>query len=103
MKNRIKQLRKSKNMTQDELAEKTGTSKQQIWYLEKGYRKLTQDWIIKISKALDCSVTDIIGIENKQDITKDEFSDLTDEEKNLIRTFRKIKENESNEKNKKIS
>lgn len=105
MSNRIKDIRKQQKMTQDELALMVGTSKQNIWFLENGYRKLNQVWLIKISKALNCSISDLLP-KSEADIIKakeDEFTDLSEEEKNLIRTFRKVKETSENKENTKVS
>lgn len=100
MKNRIKEIRKKRKLTQEELANLVGVSKQQIFRLEKGVRKLTQEWLIKISKALNCNIEDLLDKSDIPSIKQDEFSVLTEEEKNLIRTFRKIKEDDEIQKKK---
>lgn len=60
MKNRIKEFRKKAKLTLAELAELAGTSAQQIFRLENGDRKLTQEWLNVLSKALKCSATDLL-------------------------------------------
>lgn len=87
--NRIRAMRNARNMTQEELAEKVNTTKQQIWRLENGQRQLTQEWLVRLSKALNCSIVDLLV---KRDDEDEEFAFLTEEEKNLIRTFRKYQE-----------
>jgi len=52
MPNRIRELRMAKNWTIQKLADLVGTSNQQIGRLEKGERKLTQDWMNRIGEAL---------------------------------------------------
>jgi transcriptional regulator with XRE-family HTH domain len=52
MKNRIKEIRKELHLTQVALADLCDTSMQQIQFLESGKRKLTQEWMERISKAL---------------------------------------------------
>lgn len=52
MKNRIKELRKSKGLSQEQLGKLVNTTKQTISQLEKGKYALTQDWMEKIAKAL---------------------------------------------------
>lgn len=48
----LREWRKSKNMTQDELADLIGTNKGQISKLETGFRDWDQSWIQKIATAL---------------------------------------------------
>lgn len=52
MGNRIKELRLKAGLTLDQLAERVGTTNQQISRLEKGERRLTQGWMEKIGPAL---------------------------------------------------
>lgn len=59
--NRIEEFRKKKKWTAKHLAELVGTSAPQIFRLEKGERKLSQDWMERISKVLDCSPADLIS------------------------------------------
>lgn len=60
MKNRIKQLREAKGWSAERLAEEAGTSQQQIDRLEKGQRRMTTEWIHRISLALGCDGSDLI-------------------------------------------
>jgi len=61
MENRIKELRKAQGLTLKELADRVGTSNQQISHLEKGRRRLTLDWIERLAVALDCHPSDLLG------------------------------------------
>ncbi len=66
--NNIKHIRKNKNMTQFDISKLTGISRVQIMRLENGTRRLNQDNINKISKALNCKPEDLISnayIENR--------------------------------------
>lgn len=57
MKNRIEAVRKEKNMTQAELAEKSGVSRTIISGLESGrVKNTTAETLIKIASALDAKV-----------------------------------------------
>lgn len=58
--NRIRILRKKRGMTMQALASSMGTSQQQIDRLEKGQRRLTVEWMEKLSDALDCSITELL-------------------------------------------
>lgn len=60
MTNRIAELRKKKGLTFAELGEAAGTSGQQIERLEKGQRKLTQEWMSRIASALGCKPIDLL-------------------------------------------
>ena len=51
---RIKQLREERNMTQTELAQKSGVCRATIWALESGVSKVTTTKTLgKIAEALD--------------------------------------------------
>ena len=54
---RIKEVRESKNMTQEELADKSGVSRGTISALENGsLRNTTSKTLLKLAQALDTSV-----------------------------------------------
>jgi transcriptional regulator with XRE-family HTH domain len=52
--NRIRELRESAGLTLDALAERVGTTNQQISHLEMGKRKLTVQWLRRLAHALGC-------------------------------------------------
>lgn len=57
---KIKEMRQKKNMTQSELAEKSGVSRTTIYFLESGAKEQTTvDTLTRIAKALGVSVSDI--------------------------------------------
>ena len=64
--NRISYLRKKRCFSMQKLASKTGTSQQQIDRLEKGRRRLTVEWMQKLSEALDCSILELIPDTGKE-------------------------------------
>lgn len=53
---RIRELRKSKNLTQFELAEKIGLSTNFIGMVERGERNTTVDKIFKLAKAFNITM-----------------------------------------------
>lgn len=58
--NRIKEIREAKNLTLEQLAEKIGTSYQQIQKLEaKEPDKLKIGWLNKLADALQCAPEDL--------------------------------------------
>lgn len=62
MHNRILEIRKKSGLTLADLAEKTGSTPQQIGRLEKGERRLTTDWMNKIAKALAILPEDLMSL-----------------------------------------
>lgn len=71
--NFIRRVREQKRMTREWLASRVGTSASQITKLERGERKLTQEWIERLAVALDTPPisliapwsTEVIGITNE--------------------------------------
>lgn len=60
--NNIKAVREARNLTQEALAQKLGTSKAQVNRLEKSVRKLTVEWLLRICGALDASADEIVDL-----------------------------------------
>lgn len=58
--NRLREIRTGKKITQEQLAERAGTSRQQIIRLENGTRKLTEEWIERLAAALGVQPYEII-------------------------------------------
>ena len=79
--NCLRSIRKSKGLTLAEVAERTGTTNQQISHLEHGRRQLTLNWIDRLARALDCHPAEIIGV---KDIIKD------NDENDLMTAYRKM-------------
>ena len=61
MTNKIRVLRKQNGLSQQDLAQRIGTTGQQVGHLEAGRRKLTQDWMERLSAGLDCGPADLLG------------------------------------------
>jgi len=60
--NRIRQTRESRGWTAKALAQKVGTTEQQICRLETGERKLTVEWLLSVCGALDVTADEIVDI-----------------------------------------
>jgi imidazoleglycerol-phosphate dehydratase len=58
--NNIRILRKQIGLSQKNLAQKIGTTGQQVGHLEAGRRKLTQDWMYRLSAGLECRPLDLL-------------------------------------------
>jgi phage repressor protein C with HTH and peptisase S24 domain len=61
--NRIRAFRERAGLSMQALAERAGTSAPQINKLEKGDRKLTVDWMIRLGRALGVDPKDLMVIE----------------------------------------
>ena len=59
MSNRIRELRKTRGLSQEQLAGQVETTAQQIGHLEAGKRQLTQAWMERLAPALGCRPTDL--------------------------------------------
>jgi transcriptional regulator with XRE-family HTH domain len=62
--NRIRAFRERAGLSMQALAERAGTSAPQINKLEKGDRKLTVDWMIRLGRALGADPKDLMVIES---------------------------------------
>lgn len=63
MKNRIAEIRRMRGLSQEALGEMVDTSRQQIYRLESGHRRLTQTWMEKLAEALGVEPIDLLPIE----------------------------------------
>lgn len=63
----IRQLRVQLELSQEELADKCGLHRTYIGSVERGERNIAIDNVIKLSLALNCSVSDIILLAENMD------------------------------------
>lgn len=63
--NRIAKLREQRGLTQAELAKLAHTTQPQIQRLERGERRLTEDWMKRIAAALDVDPADLLEVATK--------------------------------------
>jgi transcriptional regulator with XRE-family HTH domain len=61
MPNRIRPLRLARKLTLEQVAERIGTSVQQLSRLEKGERRLNEDWMRLIATALGVGPADLFA------------------------------------------
>jgi putative transcriptional regulator len=66
IKTRIKEFRARYNLTQDELADMVGVTRQTMLYLEKGKYNPSLLLAHRVSKALKSSIEDVFIIENDE-------------------------------------
>ena len=57
----LKTLREQKNLTQEQLAEMCGVRRTTISMIEVGANKPSIDLALKLAKALDCTVEQLVG------------------------------------------
>ncbi len=60
----IKQIRKQKNITLDELSKRSGVSKTHINDIENNRKEPTLSIAVSIAKALDVQLTDLFKVTN---------------------------------------
>ena len=58
---RIKELRRAKNLTQEELAKEINVTQGAISQWEKGLAQPTSDKLPELAKALGCSIDELYG------------------------------------------
>ena len=63
---RIKELRARYNLTQDELADKVGVTRQTMLYLEKGKYNPSLVLAYKVAKALHSTIEEVFIIEEEE-------------------------------------
>lgn len=81
-KNRIKELRKKKELTQEQLAQMLGVTQNAIYKLEAGESDLDMEWMEKISEALNVKPYELLPLEWQP-------QPISEEEQELLALFRK--------------
>lgn len=61
-KNKLKEFREKKNLTQEDLAQKTSVSRQTIISIESGRYVPSLELALKFSKIFNCKVEDLFGL-----------------------------------------
>lgn len=90
---RLKQLREAKNMTQVRLGIEVGVSQETISGYEIDKAMPPADMLIKLADSLDTSIDYILGRTDIKDFKSLSKSDLSEMERDLISSFRKLPEN----------
>lgn len=68
IRSRIREIRRSKGMTLQQVAEKAGTTAQTIGRLETGMRTLSINWVRRIAEALDADPSELLSLPGGGDI-----------------------------------
>lgn len=77
--NRIREIRLARGLTESELARRVGTSQPQIRRLEAGQRRLTEEWMRRIAKALDVRPADLLATVTAADFQNELAPCLSDD------------------------
>lgn len=77
MPNRIREVRKSKHLTLDDLAEATGISTSYLSRIEAGGRELSLENAVRIARALQCEVGDFTSEFSSDDVDAAQQLDLS--------------------------
>lgn len=83
-KNRVREIRKSKDMTLNELAEKTGMTYSAIQKIDAGTVDLDTKWMKILSIALDCEPWELLPLDMQPNISPEELE--------IIKAVRKAKQ-----------
>ena len=79
-------------MTQRQIAEAVGVEPDHISKLENGDRKLSPEWIDRLSKVLNCSKGELLGEEGVSEEEReilDMYKNLTPEKKQAVKAMLK--------------
>lgn len=79
---RLRALRKQKNLTQKQLAELIGVKNSIVSFYEVGDRFPSPEMIIKLSSTLNTSADFLLGLERGKSV---DISDLSDEDERVVR------------------
>ena len=104
--NNLKSLRKSKRMTQQQLADTLGIARTTLSHFENGSREMNYDLLIRTADFFDVSIDYILGRESELALFDDArvqtpqifdiYKRLPKEEQNKLLAFAKIMLEESN-------
>ncbi|MGM0260451.1 helix-turn-helix domain-containing protein [Enterococcus sp. AZ102] len=95
---KIKQYRETKNITQDELAEFLGTTRQSISRYENGERKTNQDILFDLAEYFDVSINDFFPKRNNPDSITNIVGQLNPMRKKKVYNFAEYQLKEQNKK-----
>ena len=69
--NRIKEIRKSKNLSQVDVAKALNVKKQFLNNIENGYKALSLSFAVEIADYFDVSLDELVGRERKKEQEKE--------------------------------
>ena len=90
MGNNLRELRKAKRFTQEQLAEAVGASKRQIGAWERGENELPMDYADTIADVLGCTIDALAGRVNYAMVSFHEDAPSTADERELLALYRRM-------------
>lgn len=89
----MKEYRKTKDISQMELAEMIGVSYQQVQKYEKGANRISVDRLKQISKAIDVPISEFF-LSEKSVVSESPavYGKMTDDEQLLLHLYRTVKD-----------
>lgn len=84
---RLKTIRETRNLTQDELAARLGFGQSQMTKYENGKSEPTPEIIVRLARELEVTSDWLLGLVNKPNERLQE-EDLTPDERKLLSAFR---------------
>ncbi|MDX2027683.1 MAG: LexA family transcriptional regulator [Alphaproteobacteria bacterium] len=75
--NRIREFRAARGWSLQQLADQAGTSKGQVDKLEKGDRRLTVEWMVRLAKPLGCDARDLMPVMQSRAFEKIRFGEAS--------------------------
>ncbi len=98
---KIKEIRKLRGYNQKQLGEMIGTTSVNVSYLEIGKRGLSEEWIKKISEALNCTKSQLLGEQSIAGLEKLP-EEIIQDQRTFLHTIRSKKKFSINELAKKV-
>ena len=95
---KIKKLRLSRGMTQEDLAELLDTTKQSIGRYENGTRKISQDLIFELADIFKCSINDFFPKTNQSSSIETIYNQLNKKRQVKVYNFAEYQLKEQNKK-----
>ena len=89
---RLKEIRKERGLTQEDIGKGIYITKQEICLYEKGKRTPPLEVIIKLADFLEVDFLWLLGLENKKEIGNNKVVHISKEEIEIIRKLRENKE-----------
>ncbi|HZW67730.1 MAG TPA: helix-turn-helix transcriptional regulator [Pseudogracilibacillus sp.] len=69
MKNRLRELRNDRALTQEQLSQRVGVSRQSIVAIETGKYDPSLQLAFKLAREFDCSIEDIFIFEDEEELS----------------------------------
>ena len=92
--NRLRKIRKIRQITQEKLGEKAGVSYKYIGEIERGEVNPSLDVIVRLTQVLEVSPNELFALDNNPKSKKIDFSSLTPEDiksiKNTLNILKRL-------------